>query len=615
MNAKTLLAWTLLAVLLPAPGLLAQGFETIAQEAYIKAVNTDPQDGFHVVGLSGDTLVVGAIQEDSASTGVDGLPGDNSAGDSGAAYVFTRSATGWAPQAYLKASNTEGGDNFGRSVAISGNTIAVGAQGEDSSAAGVGGDPSDNGAQSSGAVYVFARDGDTWTQQAYIKASNSEASDTFGTSVALDGDTLVVGAFLEDSAATGVDGDETDNSAASAGAVYVFVRNGTDWTQQAYLKASNAQAGDIFGLSVAISGDTIVVGARDEDSDANGVNANQLNNTAIDAGAAYVFVRNGSTWSQQAYLKAHNSGAGDWFGIDVDIEDDTVVVGAIREDSAATVINGNPGDSLVDVGAAYVYRRSGTSWTMEAYLKPSVTNADDTFGFSVGVSGEQVAVGSTNEASSVTVINGDATDNATNNAGAVHLFERSGATWSRVAYLKTFNTDANDSLGQDIAMDGGRIAASAWGESSAATGVDGDPNDNSAMWSGAVYLFTNYELWTDLGGGTPGSAGTPALAGSGSLVGGAPASVSLTNAPPGALALAWFSFDPTPFAALGGTVYAQPNAGQLLLVANGGGSAGGATTWPTGMPTGTQVWFQFVVQDASVPAGLTLSNGLVATTP
>jgi hypothetical protein len=157
-------------------------------------------------------------------------------------------------QAYLKASNPFEEDFFGSAVAISGNTIAIGAW-EDSSARGIDADQRDNSAEDAGAVCIFARDGTNWVQQAYIKASNTERYDLFGLAVALSGDTWVVGAEGEDSAAVGINGDQND--APDSGAAYVFVRTGTNWTQQAYLKASSAEGSDGFGYSVAISGDTI----------------------------------------------------------------------------------------------------------------------------------------------------------------------------------------------------------------------------------------------------------------------------------------------------------------------------------------------------------------------
>src|SRR5207244_1078890 len=131
----------------------------------------------------------------------------------------------------------------------------------------------DNSAGGSGAAYVFVRNGTNWTQQAYLKASNTDGGDFFGWSVAVSGDTVVVGAWGEASNATGVNGNQSDNSGRAAGAAYIFVRNGTNWSQQAYLKASNTGQGEeLFGHSVAISGDTVVVGARGEASNATGVN-------------------------------------------------------------------------------------------------------------------------------------------------------------------------------------------------------------------------------------------------------------------------------------------------------------------------------------------------------
>jgi hypothetical protein len=197
---------------------------------------------------------------------------------------------------YLKASNTDGYDGFGKSVAISGNTIVVGSSIESSGARGINGNQSDNSAGGAGAAYVFVKNGGTWSQQAYLKASNTDNSiDYFGMSVAISGDTIVVGAPSEDSNAKGVNGNQSDNSADIAGAAYVFVRSGVAWSQQAYLKASNTDRYDDFGQSVAISGDTIVIGAHFEDSNAKGVNGNQSDNSADWAGAAYVFVKNGVT--------------------------------------------------------------------------------------------------------------------------------------------------------------------------------------------------------------------------------------------------------------------------------------------------------------------------------
>jgi hypothetical protein len=395
--------------------------DPIAQQAYLKASNTGTDDQFgYSVAVSGDTVVVGAPCEDSNATGVDGDQSDNSAENSGAAYVFVRNGTNWTQQDYLKASYTHYGDEFGFSVAVSGDTVVVGARLEYSNATGVNGNQSNNSALNSGAAYVFVRNGTIWSQQAYLKASNTDGGldqwdgDYFGSSVAVSGDTVVVGADGEFSSATGVNGDQSDNSAPSSGAAYVFarsgttwtqqaylkasntgvaahfglsvsvsgdtvvvgacnefdasgygaayvfVRNGTNWTQQAYLKASNTDYGDEFGFSVATSGDTVVVGAYGESSSARGVNGNQSNNSALNSGAAYVFVRNGTTWTQQAYLKASNTGGNDRFGWSVSVSGDTVVAGAFNESSSATGVNGDQSDnSASGSGAAYIFNGLG----------------------------------------------------------------------------------------------------------------------------------------------------------------------------------------------------------------------------------------------------------------
>ena len=286
------------------------------QHAYLKSSNPGFSDWFgRSVAISGNTVVVGAETESSSSVGVNGNDADNSSEYSGAAYVFVRTSAGWQHQAYLKASNTGAGDRFGWSVAISGDTVVVGARYESSDAIGVNGDGSNDLSLKSGAAYVFTRTGDVWSQQAYLKATNADAYDSFGWSVAISGDTLAVGAMYESSNAIIVDGDETNNSLSQAGAVYVFTRTGTEWSPQAYLKASNAGEKDRFGTSVAISGETVVAGARGEDSNTTGVDSSGSNNSASGAGASYVFTRTGTQWGQQAYLKASNTGSDDGFGI------------------------------------------------------------------------------------------------------------------------------------------------------------------------------------------------------------------------------------------------------------------------------------------------------------
>jgi hypothetical protein len=405
-----------------------------------------------------------------------------------------------AQRAYLKASNPGAGDFFGAAIALSGDgsTLAVGATSEDSAATGVDGDQADNTATTAGAVYVFRRIDAVWIQQAYIKPSNT-ASDEFGYAIALsaDGSTLAVSALLEDSAATGIGGNQADNTSANAGAVYVYTRAGTTWTQQAYVKASNTGAGDTFGSDVALSADgsTLAVGASREDSAASGVGGNQDSSATMDSGAVYVFTRAGTSWSQQAYVKASNPGANDRFGDDLALSADgaTLVVAALLEDSAATGIDGNQADdSAMDAGAVYVFTRAGTLWTQQAYVKASNTGAGDTFG-EVALSGDgsTLAVGATAEASAATGIGGNQGDNASGVAGAVYVFTRAGTTWTQEAYVKASNTGANDWFGLAVALsaDGSTLAVGASSEDSAATGVGGDQTNESAMVAGAIYMF------------------------------------------------------------------------------------------------------------------------------
>jgi FG-GAP repeat len=265
---------------------------------------------------------------------------------------------------YFKASNIDMLDIFGSSLAISsdGNTLAVGAYGEDSGATGVNNNSADNSVSDSGAVYVFTNNGGTWSQQAYIKASNTDANDHFGIRVTLssDGNTLAVGAPNESSNATGINNDQADNSAAHSGAVYVFTRSGSIWSQQAYVKASNTDVDDRFGVTVALSsdGNTLAVGAEYEDSSAVGVNGIQTDNGATDSGAVYLFTRSSSTWSQQAYIKASNTDAGDSFGATVALSGDgaTLAVGGYNESSNATGIGNNQTDNgALNAGAVYLY--------------------------------------------------------------------------------------------------------------------------------------------------------------------------------------------------------------------------------------------------------------------
>ncbi|MCW1915395.1 hypothetical protein OJ996_17555 [Luteolibacter sp. GHJ8] len=405
--------------------------DPVARQAYLKASNTGPGDSFgSAVAISGDTVVVGAPDEGSGATGVNGDQANGDAPESGAAYVFTRSSSGWTQQAYLKASNTGPEDEFGSAVAISGDTIVIGACREDSNASGVNGDQSNSSFSDAGAAYVFHREGSTWSQQAYLKAGASGAINYFGRSVGISGDTVVVGAPQRQYA-------------------YVFTRTGAEWTQQAALQASNPDPGDEFGYSVAISGDTVAVGAWHE---------RNPGNTAVNAGAVYVFTRGGTTWNQQAYLSRGYQHQ--LFGCAVALSGDTLVVGAMAEDQNNTV-----------AGSASIYVRSGTTWAPQgAALQADIPTGADAFGASVAISGDAVVVG-------------------TLRTGTAHLFTRSGGTWTRQPKLATSYPGESDAFASAVAISGDTVVIGARDESSNATGVNGDPENNSSGGSGAAYII------------------------------------------------------------------------------------------------------------------------------
>jgi hypothetical protein len=405
-------------------------------------------------------------------------------------------------EAYIKASNTQSSDKFGFALALSGdgNTLAVGATLEDSAARRINGDQADNAASSAGAVYVFSRTRTTWAQQAYIKASNADAGDQFGWSVALshDGSTLAVGAQSEGSAATGINGNQADNSAPDAGAAYVFVRRGSAWSQQAYIKASNAQGGDRFGFCLALSGDghTLGVCGYDEDGGAKGVDG-VMDEGAPGSGAAYVFVRRGTAWTQDAYLKASNTIRAAAFGsaIAVSADGGTLAVGAADEDGLSRGVDGDQSTTANDdgsAGAVYVYGRTTAGWRQQAYVKSFNIGPTDLFGIRLALSrdGSVLAAGAPGQTGGGRGVTANPEDFSAPESGAAYVFVRSGGRWTQHAYLKAPNADAFDQFGSGVALsaDGATLAAAANGDDSG-SGIDGDQSDNAVRDAGAVYVY------------------------------------------------------------------------------------------------------------------------------
>ncbi|MCC6551862.1 MAG: hypothetical protein IT372_02420 [Polyangiaceae bacterium] len=387
----------------------AKGPLGLVSTQHAKLVAADGEPGEHLgaaVAISGDTAVIGAYWDDDLGTA------------SGSAYVFVRSGADWVQQAKLLAGDGASSARFGHSVAISGDTIVVGAYGDDELAGWA------------GAAYVFVRTNGAWTQQAKLLASDGAYADQLGISVAVSGDTALVGA----------DGD--DEMGDHSGSAYVFVRSGAAWTQQTKLLAAEGQAVDWFGMHLALGGDTAVIGAPGDDDLGN------------HAGSAYVFARSGAVWTQQAKLLAGDGSAEDQLGISVAVSGDTALVGAYADDDLGS-----------NAGSAYVFVRSGAAWTQQAKLLAGDGAAGDSFGGSVAISGDSALVGSGWD------------DHLGFNSGSAYVFTRSGAAWTQEAKLLAGDGAAEDQLGHSVALSGDTAAIGAW------------MDDDMGADSGSAYIF------------------------------------------------------------------------------------------------------------------------------
>jgi hypothetical protein len=452
----------------------------IHQRGYLKAAVTDELDWFGgQVAIDGDTIVVGATGEASADPG-DAT--DDTANESGAAYVFERSNGTWTQTAYLKGPIGQL-NRFGNAVAVDGDVIAVGAWNED-----------DENYQDMGAVYVFEREVAGWTFKQRLAPPNADivvGGSEFGFSVAVSGDRIFGGAPQ----------DRVGNP--RTGAVHVFERGPTDWVWTETIRPENAGGGDRFGCSASADGDSLVVGATEEDSAATGVDGDGGDVTAgLGSGAAYVFKYNSTAdaWQQQAYLKASNTGFGDAFGHSVSIDGDIVAVSAPSEENSAAGIDPPTDDELADgSGAVYVFERSGDTWSQAAYIKASNAELGDRFGGlnnfpnaqvwssysgAVSVSGNAILVGAWGEDSDAREIDGDQ-GNGSGAHGAAYLFERIEGQWQQTSYIKPSNLDLGDMFGGAVALDGNDAVIGAHDEGSATM----DPANNDGRRNGAAYVF------------------------------------------------------------------------------------------------------------------------------
>jgi hypothetical protein len=361
------------------------------------------------VALAGNTAVVGAAGADT---------GDNM--DQGAAFVYVRDGGSWTQQARLVGADSNGGDEFGFALAISGDTLVVGARFADIGSV-----------DGQGAAYVFVRSGSVWTQQAKLVASDGARFDGFGNSVAIDGDSIVVGA--QNAAVNGND---------SQGAAYVFGRTNGSWNEQAKLTASNGVAWVQFARAVSIRGDVAVIGA---------VSATVGSNTG--QGAAYVYTRAGETWSERARLVADDGEPWSGFG------------GAVALDTAQVLI-GSSSTGMAGQGAAYVFTGSGGNWTQQAKLTADDAFNGDAFGNSVALAGGIAIAGSL--FSDLAGIE---------NSGAAYVYARSGTTWIQQAKLVASDASEGAEFGIGVALDGhtALVGAELAGE--------------SGNWPGAAYVF------------------------------------------------------------------------------------------------------------------------------
>lgn len=367
------------------------GISGLMQAAMLKAENADNFDGFgHSVSIAGNVIVIGAPSEGGDGSSAD----DNSLVSSGAAYVFEKMDNSWMQTGYLKASNPGTDDLFGWSVATDGETIAVGAKWEDSD----GSSSESNDIRHAGAVYVFSKNQGEWQQQSYLKSANPTDYDSFGSSVAVDGDNLIAGAPFKLDA---------------EGSVFAFRKISSEWQFVSEVSLESTESGDQFGWSVGLDADRAIVGAIGESSDG----SSQDDNSVGWAGAAFIFRLNGADWVLEEYLKPRFPGEIDQFGYSVELSGDFAVVGARLEDGISTDPENN---SLTDSGAAYIFIREGSSWPERAYLKATFADSEDLFGSSVSIASGVAAIGVPWEDSE----GSSPADNSLENSGAAYTFDQ-----------------------------------------------------------------------------------------------------------------------------------------------------------------------------------------------
>jgi len=390
----------------PAPALNIKPHKLLASDGVAN-------DSFaYNVALSSNTAVIGAHNTDDKIRGK----------DTGAAYIFTYDGQKWIEQAKLTASDSAPNDTLGGKVAISGNTVIVGAMRDDHETKGM----------NSGSSYVFVRQGDHWHQQAKLTADDGSQGDSFGWSIAVQGNTAIIGAPYDD--------DNGENS----GSVYIFKRSGNTWQQQGKITAQDATQGDLFGISVALSDNTLIVGAD--------LHAEK----GLKAGAAYVFIRQDNKWVQQTKLTASDGAPGDIFGVRVALDNDTALISARRDDDDVMG---------VDAGSAYIFTRSGTTWHQQMKLTAPDGAADDRFGRSVALNGN------------IALISAMFQDHHGKKSGSAYVFKREKNIWRLHNQLTAHDGAAGDVFGWNVALFNKTALISA------------NRDDDKGEDSGSAYVF------------------------------------------------------------------------------------------------------------------------------
>jgi LPXTG-site transpeptidase (sortase) family protein len=382
----------------------------------------------YAVSISGNLAVIGARNADPDQ-------GDGLLVDAGAAYIFTLTGTGWVQEAQLIANDAEPGDTFGVSVAIDGQTVVVGATGVNSGKE-----------KNAGAAYVFSRDGTTWKQKAKLVSPDPMEDDAFGTSVALDGITIVVGADSKDV-----------YSIPDVGSAYVFIKRGGSWDQKATLLPFEPSLGGYFGGAVDIDGSRIIVGATQ---------ANLL--AEPDTGTAFIFRGGGNSWKPEAKLSLDNGRQGDFFGHAVAIDGNTAVVSAVFRDPDLGF------GRVTNAGSVLVYRLNGGKWTLQVELSPTDAEPFAHFGQSVALSAGALAVGANGK-----------TQEGFAEAGAVYLYTRKGTEWLSPIKIVADSVMEEDGFGKAVALSGERMIIGANGR---------DAGDKIGSGQGYAYRLTTVEL-------------------------------------------------------------------------------------------------------------------------